>query len=150
MTTKQGGMMWPWLIGFGCGVVWIFLASIHAQELIILTTPESVATLTGFRIERLITEPNNPDTPSDEGRLIIQLAGGGRPVALMWEYHARTTPTGTFLITALNKANLSTVYAGNATTGSLKQRVHHRLVVMGEAAQVCGRAITGSLSGSPP
>ena len=58
--------------------------------------------------------------------------------------------TATTLINGLNKANLSTSYAGNATTGSLKQRIAHRLIVMNEAAQVCGRTLAGSLTGTVP
>jgi hypothetical protein len=65
-------------------------------------------------------------------------------------YGAGTNPTGTFLVNALNKANLSSAYAANATTGSLKQRIFHRLVIMGESTAVCSKTITGTLSGAVP
>lgn len=149
MTMNRRAVFSVWVVGVGL-LVELFLASLCAQEIITLTTPESVPTVTGFRVARIIIEPNDPNTLADEGKLIIHLAGLGRQTVLSCEYHATTSPTGTVLITALNKTNLSTAYAGNATTGSLQQRVHHRLVVMGEAAQVCGRAITGSLSGTVP
>lgn len=58
--------------------------------------------------------------------------------------------TGTTLITALNKANLSLAYVGTAATGSLKQRIHHRLVVMGESTAVCGKTLAGTLAGAVP
>ena len=121
----------------------------EAQERITLSTPETVPSNVNYRTERLIINEDDPATPVDEGYITIQLAGVERPSAVSCVYNSSTTPTGTFLITALNKANLSTSYAGNATTGSLKQRIFHRLVVMNEAPAVCGRSLTGSLSGIP-
>lgn len=121
----------------------------EAQERITLSTPETVPSNVNYRTERLIINEDDPATTPDEGYITIQLAGVERPNAVSCNYNASTTPTGTFLITALNKANLSTAYAGNATTGSLKQRIFHRLVVMNEAPAVCGRSLTGSLSGTP-
>jgi hypothetical protein len=70
-------------------------------------------------------------------------------VSRVCTYAATTTPTATSLLTPFQKANLSSAYNNNATTGSLTQRLFHRLVVMGEAATVCGGAIVGTLTGSP-
>lgn len=126
-------------------IVLALAVPIAGQERITLTAPESV---TQYRIAIFTVVSDDPDTPADEGQLIMDLrAPGGSNVC---RYTADTTPSGTFLNTALNKANLSTVYAGNATTGSLKQRVCHRLVVMGESAAVCARPITGSCTGAVP
>src|SRR5688572_8448663 len=101
-----------------------------AQERIDLSVAETTPSNAQYRPERLRLEFDNPaTTPSDEGVLQLQLLGqNSEPVSCV--YTAATSPTATFLINGLNKANLSTAYAGNATTGSLKQRICHRLVVM--------------------
>lgn len=121
-----------------------------AQERIALSVAETAPNNATYRVERFTFEEDDPATASvDEGRIVIQLLGVERPIAVTCVYNATSTPTATFLITGLNKANLSTAYAGNATTGSLKQRILHRLVVMAEAPAVCGRSLTGSLTGTP-
>jgi hypothetical protein len=114
----------------------------HAQETVTLTTPETKPTNTTYRVSSLILDV-------DAGMLSIGLTGatGDR---VNCTYSTSTTPTGATLITGLNKANLATAYAGNATTGSLKQRIFHRLVTMGEAAAVCGKALAGTLTGTVP
>jgi hypothetical protein len=119
-------------------------ASLPAQEIISLTTPV-VINRTGYHLESMMVG-------FDTGVLQLTLASNDAndPTRLSCAYTPATTPTGAFLNTALQKANLSSAYAGNATTGSLKQRVAHRLVVMGEAAQVCGQALVGTLTGSVP
>jgi len=115
-----------------------------------LTAPETVPANQTYRLERLTLTPDDTATVgTDEGSIVIQLQGVERANAVSCTYSASSTPTGTFLITALNKANLSTAYAGNATTGSLVQRIFHRLVIMNEAPAVCGRSLTGSLAGAP-
>jgi hypothetical protein len=120
------------------------------QERITLAAPETAPNNLTYRVERLHLQDDDPATASvDEGMVHIQLLGVERPVAVNCVYHATTNPTGSFLVVALNKANLSSAYAGNGTTGSLKQRIFHRLVVMNEAPAVCGRSLAGSLSGSP-
>lgn len=124
----------------------IFVAAYAAaQEKITLATPES-KTNTGWDTARIILD-------QELGRIEIQLKGdNNEPNRCV--YTATTTPTGAFLLTQLNKANLSSAYAGNATTGSLKQRIQHRLNIgpgtMGESAQVCEKPITGTLTGSVP
>lgn len=133
-------------------LVFIFaaLAVVSAQERVDLTVAEQPPSNTQYRIERLTIQIDNPATAAaDEGILQVQLLGqNGEPVSCV--YTATTSPTATFLITALNKANLSAAYAANATTGSLKQRIYHRLVVMGESTTICGKTITGTLAGSVP
>lgn len=126
------------------------LFALAIQERIVLSVPETAPTNTTNRVNIFSIVEDNPNTPVDEGTLTIEFVGTERPDnPNRCQYNSATTPTGTFLIVALNKANLSTAYAGNATTGSLKQRIHHRLIVMGESAQVCSRPITGSLTGAP-
>ncbi len=120
-----------------------------AQERINLTAPETVPNNQNYRVERIVLEEDDPNTGVDEGFIRIQLTGVERPSAVTCQYDRTTNPTGTFLVTALNKANLSAAYASNATTGSLKQRIFHRLVVMNEAPAVCGRSLVGSLTGNP-
>lgn len=120
-----------------------------AQERVTLSAPETSPSNLTYRVERLVLEEDDPDVAGDQGFIRIQLLGVERPVAVTCAYTATTNPTGTTLLVALNKANLSAAYAANATTGSLKQRIFHRLVVMNEAPAVCGRSLTGSLSGSP-
>jgi hypothetical protein len=115
---------------------------LRAQETITLTTPETKPSNAEYRLGRLTID-------ADAGTIHIQLKGqNGEAKSCL--YHADTTPTGTFLLTALNKANLSTAYAGNATTGSLKQRIFHRLVVLGEGAAVCSAGLAGTVTGTVP
>jgi hypothetical protein len=124
--------------------------SIDAQERVTLSAPEVVPNNLTYRVERMTLQNDDTNTGSvDEGMISIQLMGVERATAVTCVYNATSSPTGTFLLTALNKANLSTAYAGNATTGSLVQRVFHRLIVMGESTAVCGRTLTGTLTGSP-
>jgi hypothetical protein len=130
-------------------VLFVAAVSLGAQERITLTTPEPAPTNLRYQVERLTLTVDNPDTTDDEGAIAIQLSGVERPGAVSCHYSRATSPTGTFLLTALNKANLSSAYVGNATTGSLLQRIQHRLVVMNEAPQVCGRSLAGTLTGSP-
>ena len=120
------------------------------QEVVNLTTPETKPNNTSYRVERITINVDNPATGAvDEGRLTVQLLGvNNEPVSC--NYTNTTSPTGTFLINALNKANLSAAYAGNATTGSLKQRIYHRLVIMGEATIICGKTLTGTIAGAVP
>lgn len=116
------------------------------QEKITLTVAESN---TEYRMANLVIVPDDPATVADEGVIALDLRGlVGENISC--RYSASTNPTGTFLITALNKANLSTAYAANATTGSLKQRIFHRLVVMAESTVICGKTITGTLAGAVP
>lgn len=118
-----------------------------AQEKISLTVAETKPSNSEYRIERLMLQSDDPASTNDEGVITIQLLGqNGEAVSCV--YNATSNPTGTFLLTALNKANLSTAYAGNATTGSLRQRIFHRLVVMGESTAVCGKTLTGTLAGT--
>lgn len=121
-----------------------------AQERIDLSSPETKPNNTQYRLERFTMQPDDPATASsDEGVMVIQLIGqNGEAVTCV--YNATSSPTGTFLINGLNKADLSSVYNNNATTGSLKQRIYHRLVVMGESTARCGKTLTGSLAGSVP
>jgi hypothetical protein len=114
-----------------------------AQELVTLTAPETHPTNPNYRVAAFVMDV-------DAGMLAITLKGAGDYPPVTCTYSTSTTPTGTFLITALNKANLSLAYAANATTGSLKQRIFHRLVVMGESTAVCGKTLTGTLAGSVP
>ena len=144
MTMKQRAA----LIGFGLMV--ILGAAAFAQETITLTVPDTVPANALFRLERLTLTPDDPATQADEGEVHIQLLGVTRPVAVSCLYSRATAPTGTFLINALNTANLGSAYVGNGTTGSLKQRIHHRLVVLNEAPAVCGRSLAGTLTGSVP
>ena len=66
--------------------------------------------------------------------------------AVIWS--SPSNPTGTILINGLNKANLSVAYNNNATTGSLRQRIYHRLVIMGESTAVCSKPLVGTLAGT--
>lgn len=117
---------------------------LSAQERIDLAVP-IVATNTGYTIETITLGWT-------VGTITLYLrTSTGEAVTCI--YGPNTNPTGVFLLTALNKANLSAAYANNATTGSLKQRIAHRLMAppgMNEAPQVCGVTITGSLAGSVP
>ena len=117
-----------------------------AQEKITLTVAE---TNPEYRMSHFLQVFDDPATATDEGSISLDLRGtNGENIPC--RYGAGTNPTGTFLNNAMNKANFSTAYAGNATTGSKKQRVYHRLVVMGESTAVCGRTITGTLAGTVP
>lgn len=113
-----------------------------AQERITLTTPETVPSNPAYRLERI-------ELNYDLNSIALYLRGANGELVTC-SYNSGTTPTGSTLLTGLNKANLSTAYAGNASTGSLAQRIFHRLVVMNESATVCNKAIVGSLSGSVP
>lgn len=121
-----------------------------AQEKIALTTPETKPSNAEYRLRVFSVVFDDPATASqDEGALTIELAGqNGEPVNC--RYTSATTPTATTLINGLNKANLASAYTGNATSGSLRQRIYHRLVVMNEAPTVCnGKVLAGTLSGNP-
>jgi len=119
------------------------------QEQVTLTTPEVKPSTTFYRVERITATFDNPATTVDEGLMYIQLLGqNGESVSCI--YSPITNPTGTAINNGLNKANLSTAYASNVTTGSLKQRIFHRLVAMNEAATVCSKSLTGTLAGSIP
>lgn len=130
-----------------CALVLLLLlpALVGAQEIVTLTTPETKATNPNYRVASFVMDV-------DAGLLAITLKGvddvAYPPVTCT--YSTSTTPTGATLITGLNKANLSTAYAANATTGSLKQRIFHRLIVMGESTAVCGKTLTGTLAGTVP
>jgi len=121
-------------------VALLALPALHAQELVTLTTPEPANT--NYHVQAVALNV-------DAGVLTIHLLGANGD-ALSCSYTPSTTPTGATLITGLNKANLASAYAANATTGSLKQRIFHRLVVMAEAVQVCGKSLAGTLAGSVP
>jgi hypothetical protein len=121
----------------------LVLAGLSAQELVTLTVPIARPSTTNYRVERVVAD-------FEAGVLRIFLRGSDNEATRYCAYTAATTPTGATVLTALNKANLSTAYAGNATTGSLKQRIFHRLVVMGEAAAVCDGTMAGSLAGTVP
>jgi len=113
-----------------------------AQELVTLTVPETTPNNTAYHLSRIVLD-------YDAGVIDLALKGVNSETKHC-VYDPATSPTGASLLTGLNKANLSSAYAANATTGSLKQRIYHRLVVMGEASAVCGSALTGSLAGSVP
>lgn len=131
-------------------VVAVFGLRAAAQERITLSVAETAPNNATYRVERIVLQNDDPGTVGvDEGQITIQIVGVERPIVATCIYRSATNPTGTFLLTALNKANLSSAYAANATTGSLVQRIFHRLVVMAEAPAVCGRTLTGSLTGSP-
>ena len=118
-----------------------------AQEKITLSVAESNPE---YRISHVVIVPDDPATATtDEGVIQISLKGLNKE-SVECRYSSGSNPTGTLLVNALNKANLSTAYAGNATSGSLKQRIAHRLVVMGESTAICGKTITGTLAGTVP
>lgn len=136
----------PLLLGL---MVLLCVTPVRTQEKVTLTTPE-VRTTTEYQLTGFSAFFDDPSTASvDEGVLTVELRGQNTEVVTC-TYRASTSPTATFLNTALQKANLSTAYAGNGTTGSLKHRVCHRLIVMGEAAAVCGRALSGTCTGAVP
>jgi hypothetical protein len=120
--------------------------AVFAQELVTLTVAETKPANTNYHVASVSLDV-------DAGMLSITLRAvddiAYPPVSCT--YASNTTPTGASLIVGLNKANLSTAYAANATTGSLKQRIFHRLVVLGEAPAVCnGKTLTGTLAGTVP
>lgn len=123
-----------------------------AQERITLTVPETAPNNLTYRLDSVSFTLDDPNTASiDEGVMTIRLVGVERAISVSCIYNSATSPTGTATIIALNKANLSTAYANNATTGSLIQRIFHRLFSGGlnEGPAICGRALTGTLTGSP-
>ena len=130
------------LVGWASlGLIGLSLSAM-AQERITLTTPESYPSNAQYRVHRVVLDVESAE-------ISIALIGQrGEKVSCL--YSGTTTPTGSTLLTGLNKANLSTGYAGNATTGSLIQRIFHRLGVLGESATVCNKAIVGTLTGSVP
>lgn len=130
-------------------VLCVGVAGVHAQERITLATPDAVPTNVNYRLDRMVLQWDDPSTAADEGHITIQLLGVERPTSVICVYSDTTTPTGTALLVGLNKANLSSAYAGTAGTGSLIQRIFYRLVVLNEAPTVCGRSLVGSLTGSP-
>lgn len=134
---------------FILAAVLLIVGTVSAQERIALSAPETLPNNLTYRTDRITLAKDDPATVPDEGTITVQLMGVERPIVVTCAYNATSSPTGTFLITALNKANLSTAYAGNATTGSLEQRIFHRLVVMNEAPAVCGKTLAGSLTGTP-
>lgn len=137
MTMKQRAA----LIGFG--LIVLLGAAAFAQETATLTAPETTPNNTTYTVESVTLFRT-------AGVLAITLRGVNNE-ARDCRYTPTTNPTGAFLLNALNKANLSTAYAGNATTGSLLQRIFHRLVVMGEGATVCTPAVgAGTVTGSVP
>lgn len=123
-------------------LVLVFGVGLYAQERITLASPETVIN-TQYRVQHI-------DLDYDNGRIAILLKGDQSGEAVSCVYAATTNPTGAFLISGLNKANLASAYAGNATTGSLMQRIFHRLVVMNESSAVCSKALVGALAGSVP
>lgn len=124
-------------------------APAFAQERIDLATPETKPSNGQYRLQHEDREWDDPATVNvDEGRLTLTLAGQNAE-SVTCVYNATTTPTATFLNNALNKANLSSAYNNNATTGSMKQRLFHRLIVIGESGTICSKELVGVLAGSP-
>lgn len=141
-------------ISFDSGARWHTFAEVRAalgesQERVDLTAPETKPSNPSYSIERITETFDDATTPADEGLIYIQLKGANGE-AVSCTYTATTTPTATALSTGQNKANFSTAYAGNATTGSRRQRIFHRLVVMGESTAVCGKTLTGTVAGVVP
>jgi len=126
----------------------LLLRNSAAEETVSLTAPETLPSNTQYRIERLTLQFDDPATPADEGSITISLRGQNGE-ARSCVYSSTTTPTATTLLTGLNKANLSTAFSG-AGTGSLKQRIFHRLAVLGEGSSVCGISTTGTVTGTVP
>jgi len=116
--------------------------SVVAQELVTLTVAETKPANTAYHVASLVLDV-------DAGLLSVTLKGITDELVTC-TYASNTTPTGASLILGLNKANLSSAYAANATTGSLKQRIFHRLIVMNESAAVCSKPLAGTLAGSVP
>jgi hypothetical protein len=131
------------LLALACFVTAGFAFVGAGQELVTLTTPETKPPNPAYHVATLVID-------LDAGLLAITLKGVNDEV-VNCVYATNTTPTGAVLITGLNKANLASAYAGNATTGTLKQRIFHRLVVMNEAPSVCnGKSLAGVLAGTVP
>lgn len=123
--------------------------AVVAQERITLSAPETAPNIQNYRLGRFIVIEDDPATPADEGVLSFELVGVERASVIACQYNATTTPTGSTLVVGLNKANLASAYAGNASTGSLKQRIFHRLVILNEGPMACGRSLAGTLTGVP-
>lgn len=128
------------------GLVVLYAALGFAQEAITLTTPETKPMNTKYRLGPFYF---------DEGRgLMVIVLRGDNAEEKICTYDSTTNPTGEFLIRNLQKANLGSVFANNATTGSLKQRINYRLHAAGlnEAPQVCNdkQPIVGTMTGSVP
>lgn len=124
---------------------------LHAQERIALTVAETTSN-TDYRLAVFTVIYDDPaTTPGDEGFMAIELRGVNNEVVLC-RYTPTSNPTATFLNTGLNKANMASAYASNATTGSLKQRIYHRLFSGGlnEGPAICGKTLTGTLQGAVP
>lgn len=128
------------LLSLSLALLLLTPSGFSAQEAVTLTTPETKPANTAYHVATMVID-------ADAGMLSITLKGITDEV-VSCTYATNTTPTGASLILGLNKANLSTAYAANATTGSLKQRIAHRLIVMGESAAVCSKTLTGTLTGS--
>lgn len=135
-----------------CAAIGLLLtvAYAYAQERIDLSVAETKPSNSQYRLERLTIQYDDPATAgSDEGTILIQLLGQNGE-AVSCTYASSTSPTATLLTNGLNKADLSSAYNNNATTGSLKQRIYHRLVVMGESTAHCGKTLTGTIAGAVP
>lgn len=129
-------------------IAWIGVAI--AQETITLTTPETKPSNAIYRLQSFMFVTDDPATLTvDEGALIIELLGQNKE-RVTCVYDTTSTPKATVLIDGLNKANLSSVYVNTTTTGTLKQRIYHRLVVLNEAPAVCGKSLAGTLTGTIP
>lgn len=128
----------------------ILSSDAEAQEAITLSVAETKPSNSVYLLDDFHFKKDDPaTTPLDEGYMVLVLKGQNGEIVTC-TYNAGTPTTGTFLINALNKANLSSVYAGNATTGTLTQRIYHRLIVLGESTAVCGKTLTGSITGAVP
>lgn len=127
----------------------LFLLLSLMQVRVTLTVPVTSPSLSNYELDRITIQPDIIDTSNDEGVIQIYLRGVERTASLTCTYNSTTPQKATPLITGLLKANLNSVYAGNATTGNLEQRIYHRLVVMKEAIDVCGVSLVGTLTGVP-
>ena len=123
-------------------VVLLVNGLVIGQERITLATPETSPSNVDYQLSDISLN-------RDRGEVTIQLRGQHQE-SVLCVYNTKTTPTGATLLKAMNKADFSTPYVGNATTGSLAQRVYHRLVVMSESATVCSKPLVGTLSGAVP
>ena len=122
--------------------------TLTAQEKITLTVAESNGE---YRIGTLVFVMDDPATSVNESAIILDLKGqNGENVSC--RYSSGTTPTAQTLITAMNKRDFSTAYNNNASTGSLRQTIYHRLFAAGlnEGPIACGKTLTGTLSGVVP
>lgn len=124
----------------------------HAQETITLTAPVTPPSLTKWYFDRITETFDKPWTPADETLIVIQFIGDEGRSIMSCVYSPTTTPTAKTVSDAQNKRNFSTAYAGNASTGSRKRTIQHRLEASGlnEAPTICGQAIAGALDGSVP